>query len=292
MLKRPERRRVGGLADGDPVGLDELQPLEQAQPERGLGDRHDRAVAVLEVLLADRGPDDRALRAHLARRARVGQRERQRLREALLVQLAAALGGPLADVLERDAHGGVDRGDAGRAVHARDEGGQLLLVVARPRQHVDRLRRRRVVARDVRTAGRLGRVEDEGDLLRAQAVALAADAHGHVARHELVAVRAVDRAGRLRQRLAADVEPGDGHARPDHRLRRLGARGGGEQHREGESGGEEPAHPEQSSRHRSRCLSSSAHVVPRAARPVSTPRWPPGAVSRSSEAAFGTSPPR
>ena len=72
-----------------------------------------------------------------------------------------------------------------------------------------------------------------------QAVAAAADAHGHVARHELVAVRAVDRAGRLRERLAADVEAGDGHAGPDDGLRLLGARGGREQHREdeGERGG-------------------------------------------------------
>ena len=57
---------------------------------------------------------------------------------------------------------------------------------------------------------------------------------------------------------------------------------------EEEGEGEDPAHPQQSSRQRSRMLSSKAHVVPRAARPVSTPRWPPGAVSRATDAALGT----
>jgi len=50
-----------------------------------------------------------------------------------------------------------------------------------------------------------------------------------------------------------------------------------------------PAHPEQSSRQRSRSLSRNRHVVRRAARPVSTPRWPPGAVSSCTNAAFGIS---
>ena len=145
------------------------------------------------------------------------------------------------------------------------------------------------------------RVERELGLLRRQPVAAA----GHLDRDrpaERGVVALLEAHDSLAGGEAADVEVAGLGAGRDPRLLGGGGRGEGEQ--KGEGGEQDgKAHGRlrvaaqaasargfaRFARRRagvglSRKPSSSAHVVPAAARPVSTPRWPPGAVASSTSA--------
>ena len=236
-------------------------------------------------------------------RGRLAQRVPDRGAQGLDVERAPRHRLAAVDVAQRDADRGVARRDVDLAGDAPGEGADARLAEAGGERDVGRR------VRDARVVGALGgqdRVELQLALLGAEPELLPADVDGdRVVERRAVGLLELDR--RLADREVADVEAARLHAGRDAllgRRRRLGRRGDGEDEQEEERGeGGDRAHgagrvAAQAAASRgfarrarrfagpgaSRNASRSCHVVPAAARPVRTPRWPPGAVASSTRA--------